>query len=204
MHFGCYFACEVLNGKIHAIGGLGSKSSDPHSWDTYDPHTNSWKSHTDPNIVPDIEDSIVLDEKIYIHCGTSTLTSHVYAVVYDPSSGTWQHGDADMVSGWRGPAVVVPDGTLYVLDQSLGTRLMMWRKKSREWVAIGRLSPLLTRSPCRIVAVGERIFVIGKGLSTVVFDIGNAGNMGCVTVSSSIPKLTSDDDDVISCKVLAV
>ncbi|RVX09932.1 F-box/kelch-repeat protein SKIP4 [Vitis vinifera] len=144
----CYFACEVLNGKIYAIGGLGSKSNDPHSWDTYNPHTNSWKSHSDPNIVPDIEDSIVLDEKIYIRCGTSALTSHVYAVVYNPSHGTWQHADADMVLGWQGPAVVV-DGILYVLDQRLGTRLMMWQKESRR-----------------------------KGLSTVVFDIGNAGNMG--------------------------
>ncbi|KAL6322701.1 hypothetical protein AAG906_015387 [Vitis piasezkii] len=152
----CYFACEVLNGKIYAIGGLGSKSSDPHSWDTYNPHTNSWKSHSDPNIVPDIEDSIVLDEKIYIRCGTSSLTSHVYAVVYDPSSGTWEHADADIVSGWQGPAVVI-DGTLYVLDQSLGTRLMMWQKESRKWVAVGRLSPLLTRPPCRLVAIGKSI-----------------------------------------------
>lgn len=198
----CYFACEVLNGKIYAIGGLGSKSNDPHSWDTYNPHTNSWKSHLDPNIVPDIEDSIVLDEKIYIRCGTSALTSHVYAVVYNPSHGTWQHADADMVLGWQGPAVVV-DGTLYVLDQRLGTRLMMWQKESRKWVAVGRLSPLLTCPPCRLVAIGKSIFVIGKGLSTVVFDIGNVGNMGGVMVSSSIPKLTSDDD-VISCKILAI
>lgn len=125
----------------------------------------------------------------------------MYAVVYDPSSGTWQHADADMVLGWQGPAVVV-DGTLYVLDQSMGTRLMMWRKESREWVTVRRLSPLLTRPPCRLVAIGKSIFVIGKGLSTVVFDIGNAMNHG-VMVSSSIPKLASDDD-VMSCKVLAI
>lgn len=152
--------------------------------------------------MPDIEDSIVLDEKIYIRCGTSALTSHVYAVVYNPSHGTWQHADADMVLGWQGPAVVV-DGTLYVLDQRLGTRLMMWQKESRKWVAVGRLSPLLTRPPCRLVAIGKSIFVIGKGLSTVVFNIGNAGNMGGLMVGSSIPKLTSDDD-VISCKILTI
>ena len=55
----------------------------------------------DPNIVPDIEDSIVLDEKIHIRCGISGLTSHVHAVVYNPSHGTWQHADADMVLGWH-------------------------------------------------------------------------------------------------------
>ncbi|KAI5351693.1 hypothetical protein L3X38_004584 [Prunus dulcis] len=72
-----------------------------------------------------------MNGKIYIRFGTSVVTSHVYAVVYEPSSGTWQHADADMVAGWRDPAVVV-DRTLYVLDKSSETRLMMWQKESRE------------------------------------------------------------------------
>ena len=143
-----------------------------------------------------------MDGKIYIRCGTSAVTSHVYAVVYEPSSGTWQHADADMVSGWRGPAVVV-DGTLYVLDQSSGTRLIMWQKETREWLPVGRLSTLRTRPPCQMVAIGTTIFVVGKGLSTVVIDVGNAGNMGGVMMSSTISKITSDDD-VISCKCLAI
>ena len=143
-----------------------------------------------------------MDGKIYIRCGTSAVTSHVYAVVYEPSSGTWQHADADMVSGWRGPAVVV-DGTLYVLDQSSGTRLMMWQKETRQWLPVGRLSTLRTRPPCQMVAIGTTIFVVGKGLSTVVIDVGNAGNMGGVMMSSTISKITSDDD-VISCKCLAI
>ncbi|KAI4355059.1 hypothetical protein L6164_003872 [Bauhinia variegata] len=197
-----YFACEVLDGKIYAIGGLGSNSSDPHSWDTYDPQINSWISHSDPNIVPEIEDSVVMDGKIYIRCGASSVTSHVYSVVYEPSSGTWQHADPDMVSGWRGPAVVV-DGILYVLDQSLGTRLMMWQKDRRRWVPVGKLSPKLTRPPCRLVAIGKSIFVVGKGLSTVVIDVGDVGNMGRIMVGSSIPKLISDDD-VISCKCSSI
>ncbi|XP_004306790.1 PREDICTED: F-box/kelch-repeat protein SKIP4 [Fragaria vesca subsp. vesca] len=198
----CYFACEVLDEKIYSIGGLGSNSSDPHSWDIYDPSTNSWIFHSDANIVPEIEDSVVMDGKIYIRCGTSAVTSHVYAVVYEPSSGTWQHADADMVSGWRGPAVVI-GGTLYVLDQSSGTRLMMWQKETREWIPVGRLSSLLTRPPCQLVAVGKSIYVVGKGLSTVMFDVENAGNMEGVIVSSSIPRLNSDDD-VISCKCLSI
>lgn len=198
----CYFACEVLGQKIYAIGGLGLTSSVPHSWDTYDPCTNNWTSHSDGNIVPEIEDSFVLDGKIYIRCGRSAVTSKVYAVVYEPSSGTWQHADADMVSGWQGPAVVVDD-TLYVLDESSGTRLMMWEKDLREWVAIGRLSPLLTRPPCKLVAVGKSIYVIGKGRSTVVVDVSNAGNGGGMMVSSSIPKLTSNDE-IISCKCLSI
>ncbi|KAL8166962.1 hypothetical protein V2J09_008461 [Rumex salicifolius] len=193
----CYFACEVVHGKIFAIGGLGSKSSDPCSWDVYDPQTNSWTSHVDSNLVVDIEDSIVLDGKIYIRCGQSGISSHVYVVVYDPSSGTWQHADADLASGWLGPAVVIND-ILYVLDQSSGTKLTMWKKETREWAAIGRLSPHLTRPPCRLVTVDKSIYVVGKGLSTVVFDVSGANNIERVIVSSSIPNLNSDHDIILS------
>ncbi|KAJ0112670.1 hypothetical protein Patl1_00438 [Pistacia atlantica] len=168
----CYFACEVLDEKIYSIGGLGSKSSDTHSWEVYDPCTDNWKLHTSPNVVPEIEDSFVMDGKIYIRCGTSVVTSEVYALVYEPSSCTWKHADADMALGWQGPAVVV-DETLYVLDQSSGTRLMTWHKE------------------------------IGKGCSTVVIDVGNAGNVGGVMVSTSMPKV-NDTDDVIRLKCLAI
>ncbi|KAL2511398.1 F-box/kelch-repeat protein SKIP4 [Abeliophyllum distichum] len=204
----CYFTYEALDGKIYAIGGLGSKSSNPQSCDTYDPLTDSWSSFIDPNIPPDIEDSVVLDGKIYIRCGFSAVSSHVYAVVYNPSNGTWQRVDADMACGWRGPAVVI-NGVLYVLDQTSGIRLMMWQEDIREWVAVTRLSPLFMRPPCRLVAIGKKVFVIGKGLGTVAFDVENAANMDGVLVSSSVPRLISDDDEiswdfVISCKSLAI
>ncbi|TKY63911.1 F-box/kelch-repeat protein SKIP4 [Spatholobus suberectus] len=198
----CFFACEVLDEKLYAIGGIDSNSSDFHSWDTFDPLTNCWSSHRDPNIVADIEDSVVLDGKIYIRCGRYPVTPHVYATVYEPSSGTWQHADADMVSGWKGPAVVV-DGTLFVLDQSLGARLMMWHKERREWIPVGKLSPLLTRPPCQLAAVGKSIFIVGKGLSTVVVDVGDLGYGDHVIMGSSIPRALSNFD-VIKCKCLSI
>ncbi|KAL9430170.1 hypothetical protein AB3S75_025535 [Citrus x aurantiifolia] len=194
----CYFACGVLNQKIYCIGGLG----DTHSWDVYDPCTNNWKLHTEPNIFTEIEDSFVMDGKIYIRCSASAATSHFCALVYEPSTDSWLHADANMASGWWGPAVVVDDA-LYVLDQSSGTKLMMWQKESREWAPVGRLSPLLTRPPCKLVAIGKTIFVIGKGCSAVVIDVGKIGNIGGIMVSSSIPKL-NDNDDIISCKCLAI
>lgn len=198
----CYFACEVLDEKLYAIGGIVSNASDLHSWDTFDPLTNCWISNRDPNIVSDIEDSVVVDGKIYIRCCRYPVTPHIYAAVYEPSSCKWQHADTDMVLGWRGPAVVV-DGTLFVLDQSLGTRLMMWHKERREWTSVGKLSPLLTRPPCRLVAVGKSIFIVGKGLSTVIVDVGDLGNEDKVILGSSIPRLLSDFD-VVSCKCLSI
>ncbi|CAA0820774.1 F-box/kelch-repeat protein SKIP4 [Striga hermonthica] len=199
----CFFAYEALDNKIYAIGGLGSKSSDPHSWDVYDGSTDTWSSHVDPNVIPDIEDSVLLDKKIYIRCAISSVDSHVYAVVYDPSSGIWQHGDDVVACGWRGPAVVI-DGKLYVLDQVSGLRLMMWREDVREWMAVRRISTHLVLPPCRLVAIGKKIFVIGKGLSTVIFDVGSVGScVDGVLVSYSVGKLGSDCD-VISCKCVAI
>ncbi|KAK9147512.1 hypothetical protein Scep_006269 [Stephania cephalantha] len=189
LSFRCFFACEALDQKLVTVGGAQLNSSDPLSWDTYDPSTNRWTCHSEPNAAPDIAESVVLDGKMYIRC-LSLSPPHVCSFVYEPSSGTWKQADEDMASGWRGPAVVV-DGTLYVLDQSSGTRLMKWEKESREWIAVGRLSPLLTRPPCRLAAVDKSIFIIGKGLSTVLFDVEKAGNMGGVMVSSSIAGLAS-------------
>ncbi|CAN4125677.1 unnamed protein product [Withania somnifera] len=198
----CYCVSELLDEKIYAIGGIGPNSINLPSWETYNSDTRSWTLHEKPNNFLDIEDSIVLDGKIYIRGGSSPLSSLVSAFFFEPSSSTWQPAASELASGWHGPAVVV-DGMLYVLDQSSGTRLMMWQKDIREWVAVGRLSPLLTKPPCRLVAVGNNIFIIGKGLSTVVFNVENARNMDGVLVSTSIPKSISDDD-VISCKAITI
>lgn len=198
----CYFGCEAMDGKIYTIGGHGLETSDTHSWDTYDPFSSAWESHSDPNIIVDTEDSVVMDGKIYVRSRASAVPPHICMSVYNPSTGKWLQTDADMALGWRGPAVVV-DEILYVLDQSSGTKLMMWQRDTREWVAICRLSSLLTRPPCRLVAIGKSIFIIGKGLSTVVLDVDNVANGNGVIPSSSIPFFSSDND-VISCKCLSI
>lgn len=200
----CYFGCESMDGKIYSIGGYGLETSDPRSWDTYDPNEKIWESQSDPNIILDIEDSVVMGGKIYIRSCTSTIPPHVYIALYDPSSGKWQQSDAEMALGWQGPAVVVDD-TLYVMDQSLGSKLMMWQKNTREWVRLCRLSPLLPRPPCQMVAIGRNIFIIGKGLSTVVLDIDNVcytDGLGVIT-SSYVP-IFSCDYDVICCKCVSI
>ncbi|XP_073274618.1 LOW QUALITY PROTEIN: F-box/kelch-repeat protein SKIP4-like [Primulina huaijiensis] len=200
-----YFAHEALNGKIFkifAIGGLGSKLGHTNSWDSYDPRTNCWSPHMDPNVIPHVENSLVLDGKIYVRCGSQGILSHAYAIVYEPFNETWNRVDADFISGWCGPAFVI-DGVLFVLNQTLGARLMVWQKDRREWITVRRLSTLLTRPPCRLVAVGKKMLVIGKGLSTVMFDVPDIYHADRVLLSSSVPGLISVND-VISCKSLAI
>ncbi|KAH6779875.1 hypothetical protein C2S52_011112 [Perilla frutescens var. hirtella] len=197
----CFFAYESLDGEIYAIGGLGSKSSEQHSWDIYDSQTNSWRSHVDPNVISDIEDSVVMDGKIYIRARISAVPSQVNAVVYDPSTQTWQPAGAEMAC-WCGPAAVIDD-ILYVLDQNSGVRLMMWQKDTGAWMGLRRFSEQLVRPPCRLVAIGKKIFVVGKGLSTVMFDVESASCVDGVLVGSSVLKFNCDDE-VISCKSMAI
>ncbi|CAM8914171.1 unnamed protein product [Rhodiola kirilowii] len=197
----CYFACETLNGKIYAIGGMSSPSSDAHSSETYDPITNSWTCISNPDMFCYIHDSTLMTGKIYIR-GRTSIVSPIREAIYEPSSNSWQHLDSDMASGLRGPAVVA-DGILYVLDQTFGTKLIMWCEESREWVPVGRLSSLLTRPPCRLVAIGRTIYVIGTGLSTVIIDLDNIGNQAGVVVCSSIPNLDSHEV-VLSCKCVDI
>ncbi|CAM8914172.1 unnamed protein product [Rhodiola kirilowii] len=199
--FRCYFACETLNGKIYAIGGMSSPSSDAHSSETYDPITNSWTCISNPDMFCYIHDSTLMTGKIYIR-GRTSIVSPIREAIYEPSSNSWQHLDSDMASGLRGPAVVA-DGILYVLDQTFGTKLIMWCEESREWVPVGRLSSLLTRPPCRLVAIGRTIYVIGTGLSTVIIDLDNIGNQAGVVVCSSIPNLDSHEV-VLSCKCVDI
>ncbi|KAI3984144.1 hypothetical protein MKX01_035271 [Papaver californicum] len=95
----------------------------------YDPSTNSWTSHSEPNIVHDIEESFVLDGKIYIRCSVSSTTS-LYTNLQVAFGST-------QIKIWfqAGPAIVVEGNpNLFVFDKSCGPRLMMWEKRSREWV----------------------------------------------------------------------
>ncbi|MED6197658.1 hypothetical protein PIB30_058695 [Stylosanthes scabra] len=43
--------------------------------------------------------------------------------------------------------------------------------------SVGKLLPLFTRPLCRLVAVGKSIFIVCKGLSIMVVDVGDLGNL---------------------------
>lgn len=161
----CFFVTSALNDKIYVTGGLGLTDKSPNSWDIYDKSTNSWFPHKNPMLTPDIVKFIALDgELITIH--KAAWNRMYFAGIYDPINQTWRGTENEIALCWSGPTVVL-DGTLYMLDQSLGTKLMMWRKETKEWVMLGRLSDKLTRPPCELVAIGRKIYVIGRGLSTV-------------------------------------
>ncbi|KAG6476458.1 hypothetical protein ZIOFF_065700 [Zingiber officinale] len=167
----CYFASTSLNEKLYIGSGFGLNSKSPKSWDIYNSNSDSWISHKNPLPNHDIVKFIAFDGKLYtIHRSEKGLH---YAGIYDPASATWQITDDEIALCSCGPTVVV-DGTLYMLDETLGARLMKWENAQKEWALIGRLSHHLIRPPCHLVAIGRSIYVIGQGLSTMVIDVDEA------------------------------
>ncbi|KAG0486214.1 hypothetical protein HPP92_008309 [Vanilla planifolia] len=197
----CYFLSAAIDNKIYITGGLGMSSKAWKSWDVFDYTSNSWSSHEDPCLIPDIVKAFLFDGKLYtIH--KSWIDSQ-YARVYDPSSREWVDANLEMTCCARGPTVVV-HGTLFMLDETCGTRLMMWRRETEEWVPLGRLSLALTKPPCQLVAVGKSIFIIGQNLSTVIVDIDKAASVEGVLVASSFAPKLDNDLFVVSCRTNAI
>lgn len=106
-----------------------------------------------------------------------------------------------MVNGWVGPIVVV-NGTLYMLDQRLGLKMMMWNEEAQDWVALGRLSTHRIRPPCFLAAAGAKIYVISSSLHTVVIDVSNLGNVPGTLVSSYIAGLSGVE--VLCCSTVSL
>ncbi|KAH9327754.1 hypothetical protein KI387_007932 [Taxus chinensis] len=199
----CHFVAEACNGRLYAIGGMGSTSAALTSWETYDAETNIWTSHENLNVLPDIGESLTFDDTIYIrHVGTNVYPP-TYAAAYDASNNTWSTVDDEMTMSWYGPAIEA-GGEVYMVDQMLGVKLMMLDRVKRCWVFVGRLSPHLIRTPCRITAIDNMLYVIGRGLQTVMIDTDKIERGRGMLVTSSIAELPCSDDVVISCKTLSI
>ncbi|CAN6487301.1 unnamed protein product [Victoria cruziana] len=199
----CHFACEALDGRLYAVGGVGLSSESLQTWEIYDPHLNSWLCSSDPGIPSDIGESATVNGKIYIRHVSPDIVPNTYAAMYDLSDNKWHPMDNEMVMGWRGPAVVV-GRSLYVLDQMTGIKLMTWKEETQEWAVVGKLSTLFTKPPCSVAAIDTRIFVIGKGLNTVIIDTQTAGRIKGIMMCTSIAGLMELDNLIISCKTIAI
>ncbi|KAG9441266.1 hypothetical protein H6P81_017120 [Aristolochia fimbriata] len=211
----CDFVCEALSDNLYAVGG-GFVENDvfvDNYYDMYDPKSNIWTPLTDLHLFPHVAASMTFDGKIYIRSCVVSLDPNVNALVYDHSfSQRWQRVSGGMVNGWDGPTVVV-DGALYMLSQDIGfkpfqkipsgVKLMKWQEESQEWISLGRLSARLIRPPCQLAAIGKSIFVIGKGLTTVIVDLDKVGHCDGVMVSSSIRNLNFNCD-ILFCKAMAI
>ncbi|XP_047080836.1 F-box/kelch-repeat protein SKIP4-like [Lolium rigidum] len=199
----CYFVSAALKDKLYVTGGLGLTDKSPNSWDIYDKATESWFAHKNPMLTPDIVKFVALGgELVTIH--KAAWNKMYFAGIYNPVDQTWRGTANEIALCWSGPTVVLDDGTLYMLDQSLGTKLMMWLNETKEWVMLGRLSDKLTRPPCDLVAIGRKIYVIGRGLSTVTVDVDTAARVDGFLVSTSTGPLMEHDFPPERCRVITI
>lgn len=196
----CYFVTATVGDKLYTIEGDVMSPVVFQSWDAYDTTADKWVSLEDTRVGSYIRKVVAVDDRIHtIH---SKQQGTHYAGIYDTVSRSWTFDPAsDMAFCWRGPTTVV-DGSPYMLDEGLGMKLSKWQ--NGHWAPVGRLSSLVTEPQCELAAVGRRIFVVGKGLRTVMVDVDVAAEGGRMFVSS--PPMPGLDDDltVISCKTIAM
>eukprot|EP00252_Welwitschia_mirabilis_P001305 TRINITY_DN11191_c0_g2_i1.p1 TRINITY_DN11191_c0_g2~~TRINITY_DN11191_c0_g2_i1.p1 ORF type:complete len:255 (+),score=47.36 TRINITY_DN11191_c0_g2_i1:30-767(+) len=198
----CHFACASYNGHLYAIGGLGENGSLT-SCETYDPEANKWTCNEDPNIIPDIGEALAFDSRIYIRHISTHLIPDPYAAQYDLKDDKWSIVDNEMAINWLGPAILVGND-VYMLDQTAGgIKLMKLDKENNSWMFLGRLHPSFIRMPCRLAAIGNVLYVIGRGLQTLVVDMDNIRLEPPVIVTSKIEGLGSPDAVTISCRSIA-
>jgi hypothetical protein len=117
-----WFSCEVVDGKIYAIGGATVNGAPTLATvEVYDPVTDTWDTtKTDMPTARYNMASAVVDGKIYIVGGDTIWQAgraegNNMVEVYDPVNDTWDTQKADMPTGRAGASGCVVNGIIYVL-----------------------------------------------------------------------------------------
>lgn len=116
----CWFSCEVVNGKIYAIGGATVEGAPIlKTVEEYDPVTDTWTTKKDMPTARYNMASAVADGKIYTagggHSFNVGVTSGVSTLeVYDPDSDTW-NTLKPMPTAREGVSGCMIDGIIYVI-----------------------------------------------------------------------------------------
>jgi hypothetical protein len=80
--------------------------------------------------------SCTLDEKLMVDVGGKSPWDLITPSHWSCFTMVWTD---EIALFWSGPTVVRDHGTLYMLDQSLGTKLMMWVNETNEWFPTGEM-----------------------------------------------------------------
>ncbi|OAE21502.1 hypothetical protein AXG93_2116s1160 [Marchantia polymorpha subsp. ruderalis] len=156
-----YFASAVFEGKLFAVGGMGTTSESQNSYEIYDPKSQTWSTFYDAHIVTDLGEALVLD-------------------------------------------AVTDQGDVYMLDQTFGLKIMMLNHGSLEWIPVGRLSPKSITPPCKLVFVKNILYIVGRGLQTISYNLDKGHSSRGMLATSSIPALEPAEDVVLSCHMIEI
>ena len=106
-------AVTVLDGRIHAIGGVGAPSDSIGDWssahEVYDPATNAWSSRAPLPRATSGHGAVAVPRKIYVAGGTALALQ-----VYDPATDSWTTDYAAPEARFGG-AVAGRGGKIYLI-----------------------------------------------------------------------------------------
>ncbi|KAL3680350.1 hypothetical protein R1sor_023306 [Riccia sorocarpa] len=156
-----YFASAVFNGKLYAVGGMGTTFDSLHSFDVYDPNTETWSTFADANIVSDLGEALILN-------------------------------------------AVTDSGDVYMLDQTYGLKIMTLKQGTVEWKAVGRLSPKSIQPPCKMAIIKNYLYIVGRGLKTIVYNLDRGDDGRGMLVTSSIRPMDISEHVILSCNVIEI
>ncbi|KAG6552124.1 hypothetical protein Mapa_006433 [Marchantia paleacea] len=199
-----YFASAVFDGKLFAVGGMGTTLESLNSYEVYDPKSQTWSTFYDAHIVTDLGEALVLDGKLYTRYVCTTLFPPTYASAFDPTKHEWAVVDNEMTRLWCGPTAVTDQGDVYMLDQTFGMKIMMLNHGSLEWKPVGRLSPRAINPPCKLVFVKNILYIVGRGLQTISYNLDKGHSCRGMLATSSIPALEPAEDVVLSCHMIEI
>ncbi len=103
---GHHHAAEVINGRLHLFGGLGSGAG---KHQIYDPATNAWTLGPDMPFAAGSSASSLIGGKVYVAGGIVGSTTTTRAAVYDPVTNSWK--DVAPMPQGRNHAAATTDGS---------------------------------------------------------------------------------------------
>jgi hypothetical protein len=117
-----WFSCEVVDGKIYAIGGATVSGAPTLAMvEAYDPVTDTWDTaKTDMPTARCLIASAAVDGKIYIVGGDRTFQMHTTngvrtLEVYDTAKDTWDTTKTDMPTARSSASACAVNGFIYVI-----------------------------------------------------------------------------------------
>ncbi len=170
---------NVVDGKIHVIGGLG----DGNFHEVYDPTTDTWTNSTPPPYSMSRYLSCVVDDKIYLihdnnsHICSPTIEREGILHIYDTKTDSWSVG-ATIPTTYRGSGIAATTGLhapkrIYVMgggicrgfaDIEAVSSNYIYDPVSDSW---GNSTDMPTaRSNPAVVAVNDKLYAIGGGLTS--------------------------------------
>lgn len=166
-----YFAAGDINGKIIAIGGSGTSTTEPiRSVEIYDPEIETWTAASNMEVELARYDSAVVRSRMYITEGwTWPFTFSPRGVVYDTKRDTWQEMRQGMRDGWTGLSVVVED-KIFVLSEYGDCPMKVYNEDDDTWQHVigDRFPREAMQRPLAVKGVEGRIYVVSCGLNVAI------------------------------------